>query len=239
MKILLCGYDGAMGQVFSSHYPVAYGFAKNKTERSFPIVDDLRHFNEKVDVIVDFSHPALFAEITDYAKRSATPLVIATTGLTDQQMASLDELGKSIPVLQSGNFSRSMIVLTHLVRQSAALLSEFDIEILEKHHRYKVDAPSGTALMLYEAAKKEKPQLRMSENRNHLRTNDEVGMQSLRGGTVSGEHSVFFFGEDEYLRLEHTALSKDIFAHGAYEASEFIVKQKAGRFSYEDVVFND
>lgn len=239
MKILLCGYDGAMGQVFSQHYPVTYGFSKNSNESIYPIITSLSDFEQQVDVIVDFSHPQLFDEIADYALRTKTPLVIATTGLSEKQLSRIDQLALEIPVLQSGNFSRSMIVMTHLVSQASTLLKDFDIEIVETHHRYKVDAPSGSALMLFEAAQAVKPELKMNTERNHKREKNEVGMQSLRGGTISGIHEVQFFGEDESLSLIHHAQSKDIFAHGAYEASQFIIKQAPGRYDYKDVVFND
>ncbi|HEY4537733.1 MAG TPA: 4-hydroxy-tetrahydrodipicolinate reductase [Erysipelothrix sp.] len=239
MKILLCGYDGAMGQVFSKLYKVAYGFSKSEAESSYPITTNLSEFEEKVDVIIDFSHPKLFDEIADYARKTKTPFVVATTGLSERQLAYIDQLALDIPVLQSGNFSRSMIVMTHLVSEASKLLPNFDIEIIEAHHRYKVDAPSGSALMLFEAAKKINPALIMSTERNHKREANEVGMQSLRGGTLSGDHKVQFFGEDESLSLSHHAQSKDIFAHGAYEAALYLVKQEKGRYDYKDVVFND
>lgn len=239
MKILLCGYDGAMGQVFSKLYKVAYGFSKTETESNYPITTNLNEFEEKVDVIIDFSHPKLFAEIAEYARKTKTPLVIATTGLSQEQFDLIDQLALEIPVLQSGNFSRSMIVMTHLVSQASQLLPDFDIEIIEAHHRYKVDAPSGSALMLFEAAKKSNPALTMCTDRNHKRETNEVGMQSVRGGTISGDHKVLFFGEDESLSLSHHAQSKDIFAHGAYEAAVYLVEQEKGRYDYKDVIFND
>lgn len=239
MKILLCGYDGAMGKVFSKHYEVAYGFSKSKQKTDYPITDNLYDFHDPVDVIVDFSHPHLFEEITDYARRTKTALVMATTGLSQAQLDTLNDLSKTIPVLQSGNFSKSLNVMTYLVEQAAKLLPDFDVEIIEKHHRYKVDAPSGSAKMLFEAVQSVNKDLSMSSDRNHKRLKNEVGMLSLRGGTLPGEHAVVFLGEDEVFELKHQAQSKDIFAHGAFEACVYVLKQKPGRYTYKDVIFHD
>ena len=176
------------------------------------------------------------------ATEKKIPVVIATTNLDDALHKKIDEASQNIPVLQSGNFSKGMNVTARITKELSKLLSDFDLEIEEKHHRYKEDAPSGSAEMLFDAAKEVRPNLEAICDRHALdkkRVTNEVGMHSLRGGTVVGEHSVFFFGDDETVEIKHTALSKKIFAHGAYDAAVYLVKQDKGRYDYEDVIFND
>ena len=242
MRLLLCGYDGSMGQVLSSLYKVSAGYSLKEKEESYPTYTDLSKIKEEFDVIIDFSHKSMMPSILDYATEKKIPVVIATTNLDDALHKKIDEASQTIPVLQSGNFSKGMNVTARITKELSKLLSDFDLEIEEKHHRYKEDAPSGSAEMLFDAAKEVRPNLEAICDRHALdkkRVTNEVGMHSLRGGTVVGEHSVFFFGNDETVEIKHTALSKKIFAHGAYDAAVYLVKQDKGRYDYEDVIFND
>lgn len=242
MKILLCGYDGSMGQVFSSLYKVSAGFSLKDKEEGYPTYTKLFDVKEDVDVIVDFSHKSMSKEILNFALKEKLPLVIATTNLDDDFHRAIDEASLKIPILQSGNFSKGMNVTARITKELTKLLKDFDLEIEEKHHRYKEDAPSGSAKMLLEAAQEVRSELEPVYNRqgqNKKRDNKEVGMHSLRGGSVVGEHSVFFFGPDESVEIKHTALSKNIFASGAYDAAKYLKEQSTGRFTYEDVMIND
>lgn len=242
MRILLCGYDGSMGQVFSSLYKVSAGFSLKEKEETYPTYSKLSEIKESIDIIVDFSHKSMSKEILDFALEKELPLVIATTNLDDEFHQAIDEASFKIPILQSGNFSKGMNVTARIIKELTKLLNDFDLEIEEKHHRYKEDAPSGSAKMLLEAAKEVRTDLEPIYDRqaqDKKRDKNEVGMHSLRGGTVVGEHSMFFLGEDETVEIKHTALSKNIFARGAYDAVEYLMKQSKGRFDYEDVILND
>ena len=242
MRILLCGYDGSMGQAFSKLYEVEAGYSLKESKEHYPTYTKLSKISEEIDVIVDFSHYSMTADVIDYALEKELPLVIATTNLDKVLHEKIDEASKSIPILQSGNFSKGMNVTARITQELSKLLKDFDIEIEEKHHRYKEDAPSGSAEMLFNAAKKEREDLKAVYDRhseNKKRQSNEVGMHSLRGGTVVGEHSVYFFGDDELVEIKHTALSKNIFAKGAHSAALFLSEKAKGRYSYEDVIFND
>lgn len=242
MKTLLCGYDGSMGQVYSKLYDVQAGYSLTDHKEDYSTYTDLSEIKEDIDLIVDFSHHSMTADILHFAVENKLPLVIATTNLNEDLHEKIDKAAKMIPVLQSGNFSKGMNVTAKITQELTKLLNDFDIEIVEKHHRYKEDAPSGSAEMLLKAAQKERNDLKPNYDRhseNKKREINEVGMHSLRGGTVVGEHSVYFFGDDELIEIKHTALSKNIFAKGAYSAALFLLKQEKGRYSYEDVIFND
>ena len=242
MRILLCGYDGSMGQVFTKLYDVSAGYSLKKGSEDYPTYEDLSKIEEEFDVIVDFSHKRMTSDIVDYAVSKGLPLVIATTNLDDALHKKIDQASQSIPILQSGNFSKGMNVVARITKELTKLLNDFDIEIEEKHHRYKEDAPSGSAQMLFDAVKEERNDVVAVYNRESVdkkRDIKDVGMHSLRGGTVVGEHSVYFFGDDESVEIKHTALSKGIFARGAYNASLFLLKQNKGRYTYEEAILND
>ena len=241
MKILLCGYDGTMGKVFSSLYNVSAGYSLNAKEDYFPTFTDLNQV-KGIDLIVDFSHKSMTSNILDYAVENSLPIVIATTNLDEDLHDKIDQASKKIPILQSGNFSKGMNITARITQELSKMLRDFDIEIEEKHHRYKEDAPSGSAEMLFNAAKQERSELEPIYDRqsnDKKRDINEVGIHSLRGGTVFGEHSVYFFGDDETVEIKHTALSKNIFARGAYYSALFLMKQEKGRFNYEEAMLND
>lgn len=170
---------------------------------------DLRGFEQEADVLIDFSHPDNLQDILDYALRTKTKLVLATTGYTKQQLDLIEEASQKIAIFQSYNMSFGISMLVKILKDAVKDFygADFDIEILEKHHHRKIDAPSGTAKLLYQVMEDELPELKPVYDRSELhqkREREEVGMQAIRGGTIFGEHSVYFAGLDEIVEIKHT-----------------------------------
>jgi 4-hydroxy-tetrahydrodipicolinate reductase len=192
------------------------------------------------DVIIDFSAPVATQELCEEALKNPTALVIATTGFTAHQQNLLTEASKEMPVLYSSNMSAGIALLKQLVEQVSATLKDFDIEIVEQHHRHKVDAPSGTALTLGEFAAKgrglELDAVRVSGRDGQIgaRTKDEIAVMALRGGDIVGRHTVGFYNDGEFLELNHTATSRETFSKGAIRAAKWLVDQKSGLYSIND-----
>jgi 4-hydroxy-tetrahydrodipicolinate reductase len=249
LKVLINGCNGTMGQVLSKQIEeakgmiVAAGIDKNsdKYENNYPVYNDIFDFKEKADVIIDFSNPESIIKLLEYGIKTETPIVIATTGLSDEDIDNIKKASEKIPVFHSANTSLGINVLSNLVKKAATILSEsFDIEIIEKHHNKKVDAPSGTAYLIADAINEE---LENSmefvfgrEGNDAKRTKKEIGIHAVRGGTIPGEHTVIFAGMDEILEIKHTALSKKIFAQGAIRAAVFAAKQEKGLYTMNDLV---
>lgn len=191
-----------------------------------------------IDVAIDFSYPGNLDMMLETATRRAFPLVIGTTGLTPAQGEQIRAAGEKIPIVWANNFSTGVTVLCRLARMAANALDGFDIEIVETHHNQKEDAPSGTAKALLAAVDPNgaHPVVHGREGRPGKRGN-EIGMHALRGGTVAGEHSVYFFGNMEEIELRHRADSREIFAAGALRAAAFALKAKPGVYNMEDVLF--
>ena len=201
--------------------------------------EDLPDSLPAADVAIDFSARALTADLCTYARNCGCAVVSGTTGLGEQELSLLEELGKSVPVVHSGNYSLGVAVLRRLVAEAASALPGWDIEIEETHHKKKVDAPSGTAKMLIEAADPEGA-CSLVYGREDIvgeRPAREIGVHSLRGGTVAGTHEVHFFGTDEELVLTHRAQSRQIFAEGALAAAEKLLAKEPGFYSFEDLMF--
>ena len=195
------------------------------------------------DVLVDFSAPDALPATLEAARESGTALLIGTTGLDDAHHAAIDDAASEIAVLQTGNTSLGVTLLAHLVEQASARLGEdWDIEIVEMHHRHKVDAPSGTALLLGEAAARGRgidlAQHRESGRDGHTgaRTDGAIGFASLRGGSVAGDHSVIIAGEAERIALSHSAENRSIFARGAVRAALWLTGKPAGRYTMKEVL---
>ncbi len=204
------------------------------------IGDDLAALAASAHVLVDFSSPAALEANLDAARSANIPLVIGTTGLEERHLWLIDSAAKSIPVLQTGNTSLGITILAALVRQAAARLgNDWDIEIVEMHHRAKVDAPSGTALLLGQAAAEGRG-IALADHRRgrgHApRERGAIGFASLRGGSVPGDHDVIFAGDGERITLSHHAESRDIFAHGAVRAAVWLCGQPSGRYAMSDVL---
>lgn len=247
MNVLLSGCNGAMGvtlqQVIAAteDLNVVAGYdAKPAPHDLFPVYQSLEQVKESVDVLIDFSHFSTFETIIDFVGQHKIPLVMATTGLHEEQEQKLVELSKSIPVFRTANMSIGINVILGLVAQAENLLKGFDIEIVEKHHNKKQDAPSGTALMLANAiqANAQTPYhfVYGRQGTSAKRTDQEIGIHAIRGGTIAGEHTVLFAGEDEMVEITHIATSKKVFAKGAVEAARFIHQQPAGLYDMKKLL---
>lgn len=192
------------------------------------------------DVIVDFSHHTAVQGLLEYAKKARCAAVICTTGHTDEELRLIDEASKDIAVFRSGNMSLGINLLMSLVKKAAAALNGFDIEIIEKHHSQKLDAPSGTAIMLANAAREGidyEAELMYDRHAVHAkRASEEIGMHSIRGGNIVGEHEVIFAGHDEIITLSHSARSREVFARGAISAAVFMKGKPAGMYTMKEVI---
>ena len=207
----------------------------------FPVYTSLADVKEKVDAIIDFSHPSMTNEILDFAKTTGTPAVICTTGLSGEQMANIDKTSKEVAVFFSANMSLGVNLLIDLVKRAAKILEDnFDIEIIEKHHNQKLDAPSGTALAIANAiADTVSYEAEYTYDRHSVRKKrdkSEIGIHAVRGGTIVGEHSVIFAGCDEVIEVKHSAASKEVFAVGAVKAAEFLKGKPAGLYAMKDLI---
>ncbi len=193
----------------------------------------------KADVCIDFSAPGAQSALADYVKRTKTPLLSGTTGLTEPDFVRFRELSALVPVVWAANYSTGIAVLRKMLRDYAPILEDWDKEIVEKHHNQKADAPSGTAkVLLQELDPKERAiAVYGREGICGKRKKEEIGVFALRGGTVAGEHSVLFFGEDESLELTHKAQSRRIFAAGAIRAASALTEKAPGYYTLEDLIF--
>ncbi len=247
MNVLINGADGKMGNELLNAIQKQEGFnvvcgvdkvANN--DKEFPIYSDIEDIKEKVDVIIDFSVPVATFKILKYAVRNKVPIVIATTGFTKDEIEQIEEFSKEIPVFRSSNMSLDINLMAKIVQEIAKVLSDTDIEIVETHHNRKIDAPSGTAILLAnainEVLKEKKTYTFDRMQKREARKKDEIGFSSIRGGNIVGEHSVKFFGENEELEITHKAYSRQVFAEGALKAANFIVKQEKGLYDMNDVV---
>lgn len=247
-KIILSGSSGQMGgtltQVISERNDctIVAGISKNFSSTSnFPTFNSPNEINVDADVIIDFSNPALLNSLLNFAIHKKMPIVICTTGFTDEQITKIKDASKLIPIFFSGNTSIGINLLIELAKKAALVLgSNFDIEIIEKHHNKKIDAPSGTALMIANAINSVNNQnlsyVYERHSKNEPRSNKEIGIHSIRGGTIVGEHDVIFAGKDEVLTLSHTSQSKGIFADGAINAAIFILSKPAGLYTMSDLL---
>lgn len=248
INILLSGANGKMGQAVtrtaaqSSMVTISAGFDINTLQNAdFPVYDDLAKVTEPVDVIIDFSHPAMLDSILSYAVANSIPAVICTTGLTTDQMTRLHQAAKEIPIFFSANMSLGVNLLIDLVTRASQILEHnFDIEIIEKHHNQKLDAPSGTALAIADAIADtvSYPAEYIYDRHNVRKKRDkrEIGIHAVRGGTIVGEHEVLFAGTDEVISIKHTATSKEVFAVGAVRAAIFLKEQTPGLYAMKDLI---
>jgi len=247
MNIIIGGALGRMGRELAlaaenAGIAVACGVdvAYKGQSAAFPIVTGFEQVNVQADVIIDFSRPDALPELLELAVSRKIPVVLCATGYTDVEIEKIHQAAQQIPVLRSANMSLGVNVLCELVRMAARTLDGFDVEIVEKHHRMKADSPSGTALMLYDAAKMEKgpatEPVYGRYGRTQKRTDDEIGIHAVRGGTVTGEHEVGFYGNGEQIVLTHRAENRSLFAQGALRAAQYIADKPAGLYAMRDVV---
>ena len=243
IKIALVGINGKMGQVICrilnsyDDAEIVCGIDINKEIRNgIPVYNTLDEAKEEIDVIIDFSHPSSLESTLAYATKNKKALVLATTGLSSEQMITVNKASEEAPILFSANMSLGVNLLIELAKKATALLQEnFDIEIIEKHHNQKIDAPSGTALAIADAindtTNNPNEYIYDRHSSRKKRSKNEIGIHSLRGGTIVGEHSVVFAGNDEIIELKHTATSKEIFAVGAIKAAMFLYNKSAGMYN--------
>lgn len=199
--------------------------------------DDLT--NEKGDIIIDFSHFSRIPNMLNFAVNNNIPIVICTTGYDDKILSQIKEASSKIPILLSSNTSIGINLMNDLVSKMAENLNGFDIEIIETHHNKKVDSPSGTAKTLFNAINQtleNKMNLINGREGNHKRDKNEIGIHSIRGGSVVGEHRVIFYGDDEAIEIKHSAMSKKIFVYGAIKAAKFLIGKKPNLYGMKDVL---
>ena len=255
VQILLSGCNGAMGQVIVKQAKsredceVVAGIDPNTQEGDgYPVFARAQDWPEdckdKADVIIDFSHPSALEGSLALATRLSIPLVLATTGLSEGQVAAVRTASERLPIFFCFNMSLGINLMSALAKTAARILGgQFDIEIIEKHHNRKIDAPSGTAILLANAVREALPFTPQFSYERHSRREkrgkSEIGIHSIRGGTIVGEHELLFAGQDETLSITHTAYSKDVFATGALSAACFMVGKPAGLYDMNALIAQD
>ena len=248
VKIAITGANGKMGRVISrliserDDCEVIAGIDLN-TDRNgqFPVVKSPFELPDKPDVIIDFSHPSALDDLLSYCTMNGVPVVVATTGYSDEQVAKIKKTGEQIPVFFTFNMSLGINLLVELGKRAVNVLGrQFDIEIVEKHHNLKKDAPSGTAIMIAEALNSELGnKLHYVYDRHSVRKPrdpDEIGLHSICGGTIVGEHDIIFAGHDEVITLSHSAASKEVFANGSINAAVFLASKEKGLYDMSDLL---
>ena len=248
LDIILVGCCGRMGAAVTSAADgrddlkiVAGVDIRDNGRCPYPVYGSIAGFDGKADVIIDFSNPASLPSVLEYAVKNNTPAVLCATGYDERDAEAIAEASAKVAVFRSGNMSLGINVLSKLAEAAAKILGgSFDVEILEAHHGNKLDAPSGTALMLEKSVEKGlsyEPELVYDRHeRRAKRPKNEIGMHSVRGGTIVGEHEIIFAGNDEIVQLSHTAMSRNIFADGALSAAAYLAGKAPGMYDMGDVI---
>ena len=249
VKILMHGCNGKMGRMITEIVKneedavIAAGVDKfTGIPNDYPVFEEIAQCDVDVDVVIDFSNAGAVDELLDYCVKKSLPVVLCTTGLSDEQLKKVDECSEKIAVLKSANMSMGINLLLKLLKDAAKVLAPagYDIELVEKHHNQKLDAPSGTALALADSINEamgnkyeyvyDRSQVRKKRDAK------EIGISAVRAGTIVGEHEVIFAGTDEVIEFKHTAYSRSVFAKGAVEAGKFLAGQPAGMYGMGDVI---
>lgn len=249
VKIIMHGCNGHMGQVISGIVEkdpdaeiVAGIDIADQGKNSYPVFSDIDACQVEADAIIDFSSAKATDKLLEYSAARQIPVVLCSTGLSQEQLAKVEETSRKVAVLKSANMSLGINTLLKLVQDAAKVLAAagFDMEIVEKHHRLKLDAPSGTALALAdsinEAMDNQYHYVYDRSQKREKRDDKEIGISAVRGGTIVGEHEIIFAGQDEVIEFKHTAYSKAIFGKGAVEAAKFLAGKPAGRYDMSDVI---
>ena len=248
VEVILHGCNGRMGQMLSEliskdeEMKVVAGIEPSgEAKNDYPVYKSFDELKETADVIIDFSTASAIDGLLDYCEKTHTPLVLCSTGLSEAQLDRVENLSKESAVLVSANMSLGINVLLKLLKSVTGTLygNGFDIEIVEKHHNHKLDAPSGTALALADVMKDELDDISYNLDRTKVRKKrerNEIGISAVRGGTIVGEHEVIFAGTDEVIEIKHTAYSRAIFAKGAMSAAKFLKGKNTGKYSMSDVI---
>lgn len=249
VRLIMHGCNGKMGQVITrivkddANAEIVAGIDKYQgIPNDYPVFADIKECDVEADVIVDFSNAAAVDGLLEYCVEKNVPVVLCTTGLSEEQLAKVKVASEKVAVLKSANMSLGINMLLKLLQDATKILAPagFDIEIVEKHHNQKVDAPSGTALALADSinevlGNEYEYQYDRSQERKK-RDKKEIGISAVRGGTIVGEHEVIYAGEDEVIEFKHTAYSKAVFAKGAVEAGKFLKGKSAGMYGMQDVI---
>lgn len=247
-KIIMSGCNGKMGQVISrlveedDDAEIVCGVDLNTEQlNGYPVVKSIDEFDGDADVVIDFSHPSCLTGLLSYCRKKSMPVILATTGYTAEQKKEFTDASSEIPLFFSANMSLGINLLISLAKQAAKLLEgSFDIEIVERHHNKKIDAPSGTALAIADAIDETLsfPAEYVYDRHSvrHSRKPNEIGISSVRGGTIVGDHEVIFAGNDEVIELSHHASSKEVFAVGAIKAAKFMKGKPAGMYDMNMLV---
>ena len=247
-NIAISGCNGKMGRVIYNivsdrdDCKVICGIDLNTTPYAdFPIYSKPCDMTEKPDVIIDYSHPSTLDGLIGYGLSTGCAIVFATTGFSNEQISQIKKAAEQIPIFFTFNMSLGINLLVELAKKATAVLgNQFDIEIVEKHHNQKIDAPSGTALMLADAINETMNNscqyMYDRHSRRQKREKNEIGMHAIRGGTIVGEHEVIFAGRDEVLTLSHSATSKEVFAVGSVNAAIFLKDKNSGLYNMSDLV---
>ncbi len=249
IKALIYGCCGKMGHVVADivaqrqdMYVCAGVDIKNDNTYDFPVYEKIADVKEKPDVIIDFSSSAAVDALLDYCESSKVPVVLCSTGLSEEQTERISEISKKTAVLKSANMSLGVNFLLKVLGEISPLLFEagYDVEIVEKHHNQKLDAPSGTALAMADAINQSCDEryeyIFDRSERRQKRDKKELGISAVRGGTIVGDHDVIFAGLDEVITLSHRAYSKSVFAKGAVSAAAFLTKKEPGMYDMSDVI---
>ena len=247
-NIILCGCGGRMGKAVyaaaQDDTAIVAGIDINASDLSaalpFPVYESIFDFSGKADVIVDFSHHSSLPSLLKYAKDTQTPVVVATTGHTEEELSLMREAANEVAIFHSGNFSIGINLLVNLAKQAARTLGlDFDVEIIEKHHNKKLDAPSGTAIMIADGVASEREHSEYVYDRHSVRKareKSEIGIHSVRGGTIVGEHEILFAGNNETISISHSAASREIFATGALRAAIYLSQKERGLYNMSDLI---
>ena len=245
-NVLINGINGKMGQEIlkeSTNFKnikIVAGIDQIKGNNSIPVYNNYKDIKETIDLIIDFSLPEGTLNILEYANNNNIPIVIGTTGFNKEQQNIIYEYSKNIPIFQSSNMSLEINIMCNIVSKLAKQLSDSDIEIVETHHRNKIDSPSGTAIMLADSINSslnnEINYVYDRHSKKEKRSDKEIGIHSIRGGTEVGKHTVLFLGNNESFEITHTVNSRSIFAEGALKASLFLLKQKPGFYNMKDII---
>lgn len=246
-KIILVGCLGKMGRMISqnvsnfSNLEIVAGIDRLQDDSiPYPIFSDISKCPLEADVVLDFSRPATLDSLIEYCTEKKLPIVLCTTGYDEDQLIKINETSKVLPIFHSANMSIGINLINNILKDISAMLYEnYDIEIIEKHHNQKVDAPSGTALLLANTIKNAIPsETVFNKGRDGIakREKNEIGIHAIRGGSIVGEHEILFAGAGETIELKHTASSRDVFAIGALKACEYMAGKNAGLYSMDDVI---
>lgn len=242
MRIIVNGALGHMGRALISliedqGLTVAARIDRGASSES-EALSDISLFDGEADIVIDFSHHSAAPELAEYCASRGLPLVVATTGHTPEELDAIVRSAEAIPVFRSANMSVGIALLRKLVTQAAAVLTGSDIELIDVHHNRKLDAPSGTALMLTEAVQESRPDTQVVHGRSGMekRAKDEITVHSLRMGSVVGDHEVIFASANETVRLKHEAHDRSLFADGALRAAAFLIKQEPGVYDMDDLL---